>query len=252
MMRTLGLLLALVVLSVPFVESSRADDQKATSIIDAAIQALGGEAKLAKATCVSWKSKGTITFSGNDLPIKQTVTIDGLERQSGTFELEVNGESVQGMAVLNGSKGWRKFGDNLMELDDEAVATLKQGLYLQAIGATLLPIKGKGFKVETAPEEKVSGKTVDVLKGTGPDGKSFTIAFDQETHLPVRLVATVKGPQGQEYVQETTYSDFKDFDGIKKATKSETKRDGDPFLTSEITDFKVLEKADPTLFDEPK
>ena len=44
--------------------SIRADDKDTTAILDKAIKALGGEEKLGKATTVSWKSKGTITFNG--------------------------------------------------------------------------------------------------------------------------------------------------------------------------------------------
>src|SRR5258706_9762575 len=43
---------------------ARADD--ANAVIDKAIKALGGEEQLAKVKAAAWKSKGTITFQGND------------------------------------------------------------------------------------------------------------------------------------------------------------------------------------------
>ncbi len=45
---------------------------------------------------------------------------------------------------------------------------------------------------------------------------------------------------------------YKEFDGIKKATKTESKRDGEDFIKSEISEFKVLDKADPKTFAEPE
>ena len=87
---------------------------------------------------------------------------------------------------------------------------------------------------------------------TGPDRKDFTLYFDKESGLPVKLVAKVVGFRGDEYTQETTYKDYKDFDGIKKATKVESKRDGEDFMKSEITEFKVLDKVDPKTFSEPE
>ena len=51
---------------------------------------------------------------------------------------------------------------------------------------------------------------------------------------------------------ETTFGDYKDFGGIKKATKIEVKRDGEPFQKMEVTEFKVLDKVDPETFTEPK
>jgi hypothetical protein len=87
---------------------------------------------------------------------------------------------------------------------------------------------------------------------TPADGKEFTLAFDKESGLPVKLVARVVGFQGNEYTQETTYKDYKDLDGIKKATKIESKRDGEKFREEEITEFKILGKVDPKTFAEPE
>jgi hypothetical protein len=65
-------------------------------------------------------------------------------------------------------------------------------------------------------------------------------------------VAKVISFGGQEVTQETTYSNYKDFGGIKRATKVESKRDGEKFIDAEITDFKVLDKVDPKTFAEPE
>ena len=66
------------------------------------------------------------------------------------------------------------------------------------------------------------------------------------------MVAKVAGWMGDEYTQDVHYSDYKDFDGIKKATKVSIKRDGDDFVEQEITDFKVLDKVPADTFAEPK
>ena len=90
------------------------------------------------------------------------------------------------------------------------------------------------------------------LKVTGPDGKDFTLYFDKDSGLPVRLVAKVTGWRGEEYVQDSTFSDYKDFGGFKKAAKTSIKRDGEDFLEAEIADFKVLDKVPADTFAEPK
>ncbi len=76
--------------------------------------------------------------------------------------------------------------------------------------------------------------------------------FDKESGLPVRLVAKVTGWMGEEYTQETTLSDYKDFGGIQKATRLKIKRDGEDFVDSQITEFKVLDKVPADSFTEPK
>jgi hypothetical protein len=87
---------------------------------------------------------------------------------------------------------------------------------------------------------------------TGPDAKEFNLYFDAATRLPVRLVARVVGFNGDEYTQETTFSDYRPIDGIQVATKLVSKRDGEKFQDFQITEFKVMDPVDPKTFAEPK
>ena len=247
MRRLVGLGVAAVFFSVVS-GPSWADDQEVKSILDKAIKAMGGEEKLGKVEAFSWKSKGTVVFNGNENESKNDVTVKGLDH----FRREFGSDQFHGIVVLSGDKGWRKFGDNAGDIEGDRLASEKRGIYLHVIPITLMPLRGKGFKVESAGEEKVGDKPAAILKITGPDGKDFTLSFDKESGLPVKQVARVLGFQGQEYTQETTFADYKDFDGIKKATKIEVKRDGEKFQTFEITEFKVLDKVDPEVFTEPK
>jgi hypothetical protein len=61
----------------------------------------------------------------------------------------------------------------------------------------------------------------------------------------------VIGFTGEEFTQETIYDGYKDFEGIKKATKIESKRDGEKFINYEITEFKALKSVDAGAFKEP-
>ena len=50
-----------------------------------------------------------------------------------------------------------------------------------------MPLKGKGFKVDSSGDEKVGEKAVAVVRVTGPEGKEFTLYFDKESGLPVKM-----------------------------------------------------------------
>ncbi len=226
----------------------RADDQEVKSILDKAMKAMGGEEKLGKVEAFSWKSNGVVVFNGNENESKNDVTVKGLDH----YRREFGNDQFHGMVVVSGEKGWRKFGDNSNNLEGDNLANEKRGIYLHVIPITLVPLRDKGFKVEAAGEEKVGNKPAAILKITGPDGKDFTLSFDKESGLPVKQVARVVGFQGQEHNQETTFADYKEFDGIKKATKIEVKRDGEKFQTFDLTEFKVLDKVEPEAFTEPK
>jgi hypothetical protein len=241
---------ALFVTSIVF-SYVRADDQ-ATATVDKGIKALGGEEKLSKAKALTWKGKGTINFGGNENGFTNQATHQGLNQYRGEFEGDFMGNKFKGYTVLNDDKGWRRFGEDTMALDKDALGNEKRNAYLQVVPVTLIALKGKDFKVEAAGEEKVGEKPAAVIKVTAPDGKDFKLYFDKESGLPVRLVASVVGFMGDDAVQETTFSDYKDFGGIKKATKVETKRGGEKFMNQEISEFKVLDSVDAKTFDEPK
>ena len=232
---------------------TRADENDAKATVDKGIKALGGEEKLTKAGAYSWKSKGTITFNGSDNEISSNVTLQGLDHFRSEFEGKFGDNDVKGVTVLSGDKGWRKFNDNESEMDADAIVNEKHRINIQAIPTTLVQLKGKGFKVESAPEEKIGDKPAAGIKVTSPEGKDFTLYFDKESGLPVKLVTKVAGfGGGEDFTQETTFSDYKDFDGIKKATKISSKRDGEKFVDVEISEFKVLDKVDPETFTQPK
>jgi hypothetical protein len=230
-----------------------ADGPDAKAVIEKAVQALGGEAKLAalESKAIETKSAGKLNFAGNEGDFKTKVVTMGLHHFRQEFEGDFAGNPVKGVTVLDGDKGWRKFGDNTGKLEDEQLANQKRAVYLSVVPALILPLKGKDFKVESAKEEKVGDKPAIALKIVGPDKKDFELFFDKESGLPVKMVATVAGFQGEEFTQETTYHKYKDFDGVKRATKVENKRDGQKFIDMEISDVKVLDKTDPKTFAEP-
>jgi hypothetical protein len=243
-------LAALVLIATGSARTQDAKDSKA--IIDKAIKALGGEEKLSKAVKgATWKTKGVVTFGGNDNPISTENTLKGLDHYKSVFMGEFGGNKIEGVTVVAGDKGWRSFAGMDMEMDKDGIASEKRNLYLSIISALIVPLKDKGFKSEVTGEQKVENKAAVVLKVTGPDGKDSTLYLDKDSGLPIRQVAKVNNFMGQEVTQETTYSDFKEMGGIKLATKTIIKHDGEKVIEMGITEFKVLDKVDPKTFDKP-
>jgi hypothetical protein len=251
MTRLIGAALALALVS-GLVGTARAADKDTDAILDKAIKALGGQDNLSKAKNLNWKSKGTITIMGADNPFTTSATAQGLDHFRSEIEGEFGGNKFQALSVLAGDKGWRKFAGNVAAMDKDAVANEKRTLYLNVIPMTVLPLRGNGFKVSAAGEEKVGDKPAVVLKVIAPDGKDFKLYFDKQSGLPVKSVAKVIGLGGDEFTQETYYSDYKDMGGIKKAAKVQSKRNGEKFLDATITEFRPLEKIDAKTFEEPK
>ncbi|MCW3094488.1 MAG: hypothetical protein JWL77_106 [Chthonomonadaceae bacterium] len=234
----------------------RADDTRAgkpldkdvEAVLDKAIKALGGEEPLGKIKAASWKAKTKTTIMGNESDGSSLAIMQGLDHFRQEFEGEFNGNKFKAVTVLNDDKGVRKFGDNRQELDKDAVIGQKRVVYLTIIPITILPLKGKDFKTEMIAEEKVNDKPAVGIKVTGPENKDFTLYFDKESGLPVRMTAKISGFQGEEVTQEVTFSEYKEMAGIKKATRVVSKRNGEKFQEQEVTEFKLLDKVDPKTF----
>jgi hypothetical protein len=231
---------------------ARADDGTAIATIDKAIKALGGEEKLAKVEAFTWKSKGNFIINGSDNDFSGQVTIQGFDRYRSEFEGKFNGETLKGVTVLKGDKGWRKYGDQLIEMDDKQVASEKRSIYLMVIPTTLVALKSKKFEIGAASEEKVGDKQAIAVTTTGPDGKEFTIYFDKESGVPIKLVAKMIGFVGEEFTMETSFANYREFDGIQKATKIESKRNGERFVEAELTEFQIADKVSAATFNQPK
>jgi|HubBroStandDraft_6_1064221.scaffolds.fasta_scaffold09167_6 hypothetical protein len=249
LLRAMHTTAAAVVLLSSSIQADTTNDGQAT--VDKAIQALGGEATLKSTKAYTWKSKGKINIGGTESAFTSEATVAGLDRFRQTFEGEFNGEKVKGVTVINGDKGWRKFGEMGMELDKDAMAIAKRSVYLEAVSGNPLLLKEKGFKIQSAPDEQFEGKDVACVKVTGPDGKDFTILFDKTTGLPVKEVAKVIGFGGEEVTQETIFKEYKVFDGFKTATKVEIKHDGQKFLDGVGSDFRRLDNVDAKTFENP-
>lgn len=248
----IGTVLAAVLVSCLGGAGRAADVKDANAILDKAIKALGGEDKLSKAKIFSVKTKGTISFGGNDNEFTTQAIHQGLDHVRQEFEGDFGGNKIKAVSVLAGDKGWRKFGEESTELDKGALTDEKQRVYLALVPVTIVPLKSKDFKVEAIGEEQADGKPAVGIKAVGPDGREFRLYFDKQSGLPVRVVAKVAGFMGDEYTQDTTLSDYKQIGDIKKAMKSQSKRDGEKFVDLEITEFKILDKVDPQTFTEPK
>jgi hypothetical protein len=231
----------------------RADEGQATSaVLDKALRALGGEERLSKIKAATWKAKGKIRLSGQDQDFSSEVAVQGMDQYREVFYTDLLGKKTKSVAVLYGDKGYRHIADVDTELDRQDIADLRRTVYLLVLPTTIVPLKGKAYRLEGLGEQKVGDQVAVGIRATGPDGKDFRLYFDKDSGLPIRLLAEVVGAGGGEFPQETTYANYKEFDGIKKATKITIKRDGERFIEEEISAFKIVDKLDEKTFLKPE
>jgi len=224
------------------------DDSDASALVDKAIKAMGGQEQLSKIKAASWSTKGTISFQSADNSTSGKATIQGVDHLRQDVSLSVNGMDIKVIILVSGGKGTFNFNGNPMDMDADALANQKRLTYLTAIPMTLVALKSKDFKLAPTADATVGGKPAAGIQVTGPEGKTFKLYFDKDTGLPAQTVATVMDFMGAPFTQTTTFTAYKDIAGIKVAMHVSSKRDGDKFIESDISDFKVLDMVDPKTF----
>lgn len=231
----------------------QADDQaEALKIIDKALQASGGD-KAAKMKAATWKMKGTFHGLGMPLPFTGEYAFQLPDKSKIVIEFDAGGQKASFATVYNDGKAWRKFNDDVTELDAEKTAEQKEAMYFNnMVRLLILKDKAKDFTFKLLGESQVEKRPVVGVKVSGKGHRDITLYFDKESGLLAKSDMRVKDDQtGEEANQETFYSDYKDANGFKHPGKIVIKRDGQLYIENESSDYKLAEKLDASVFEKP-
>lgn len=245
-MRRILLMSALILI---VVKSGQAEEP--ASVLDKAIKATGGEAKLAKLQAVTLKGKGTYQSDGMKLPFTLSWWSQGADKYRQVIEMEAKGGKSQETWVMNGAQAWHKRGPaveaNLMKKDD--YEETREEVYFNWI-TLLAPLKGKEFTLTPLDEIKQDGKALVGFTVSRKGNRDAKLYFDKETGLLAKGERKVK-EDGMDVVEEMFFAGYKDIDGVKLAMRVVTRRDGKPNAEMDISEAKFQEKLDDKLFTKP-
>ncbi len=240
-----------VCLHFAFLGALRAEEKdEAKAVVDKALKAMGGEAKVAKLKAGTWKAKLTASEGGKDISIIADGTWQGLNQYRINAEATFDGRTENAMMVINGDKGWAKHGENVREAPEGELPLIKNGLYAMRAPQLLSDFKGKDFKLSHLGEVKVNDKPAVGVGVTHKDFKDISLFFDNESGLPVKCEIHLTDPQGKEITVEFFYSEFKEMDGIKHPTKLLIKFDNKE-ATMEVSEIKTKDKVEDSEFAKP-
>jgi hypothetical protein len=234
----------------------RADDQADMKVVvDKAIKAAGGEAKLKKLKAMTWKAKGTFTEGNRDIGLTIDASIQGTKQAKLDLSADVNGNTVTINLVVNSDKGWvkhPKLNGGVENLPKEILAFLKNDFYALRLAQMLVALKDKDCKLSALGEVKIDDKPAVGIKVTRKGQAEVDVYFDQKTSLPVKC--TIKGKEdanGQERTHEFFFSEFKKAGGVQHFTKILFKRDDKKMIEVELSDIETVDKHDDGVFAKP-
>ncbi len=240
----------LIPLTIALVVAAPADDAaQARAVIDKAIQATGGEAKLAGAARFTQKAAGKVYGPAGAVAFTGEWAVDLPGQVRETIETEADGMKFRAVKVIAGDKGWLRVNDGVEELDKDALAAAHDETYAAWV-TSLLPLKEKEFTLAPLAESKVGERAAVGVKVTHADRPDVALYFDKEKGWLLRAEYAVKAGAAK-VRQEVFYDDYTDRDGLQRPKKTTVKRDGKVLLECEVSEFKALDKADPKAFEKP-
>jgi len=230
---------------------ARADDQPdAKILLDKAIKAMNGEAKLAKLGTLSAKGRISGSEGGQDFTIDIDGTWHGAKQYRADVEFQGGGKNFKGTIVVSGDKAWFKKDDKTEDAPEGLAAFIQNVFYAGRLPQLLPALRDKAYKLMPLGEVKVGAKDAVGLSISHDERKDASLFFDKATGLPLKSEMRLTDHRGKEITVEYQYSDYKDFGGVNLPAKTLIKLD-DKDLTLELSEVRGVEKVDNSQFERP-
>ena len=147
--------------------------------------------------------------------------------------------------AFDGSVGWLGGGANVREMTAQEAA----GARIDAVLHFPTEIKQTLTRLRATRPDKIDGKELYTLVGSGQDGLLVRLYFDEQSGLLTRMVRYTPTALGRMPVQ-VDYSDYRDVNGVKVACKWVLARPQGRF-TIQIDDVKQNVPVDDAKFMKP-
>lgn len=242
------------ILTVTTTVAASADDQAdLKALIDKAIKAQGGEAKLVKFKAETFKGKGKYYGIGEGIDYTGEWNLKVPDKIRAQINFSAGGQMFTVVRVFNGDKLWNQINDMTQEVvDKDEIAEAKEAAYVSQV-TRLLPLQGAGFQFSPLGEVKIEGKPAVGVRVSHQGHRDVNLYFDKDKGLLVKVETVIKDLMagGKELTQETLLSDYKEIEGMQRAMKVVINRDGAKFIDSEATELEPKETIDDSVFGKP-
>lgn len=225
------------------VRGNKDEDVKLHELVARAIKAQGGD-NLEKFKGRIAKTKGKL--------LELDYTTENAQQFPDRLRTVAESKLGKFVQVLNGPKGWVKFGDLGRECIKEEMDEMREQLNAAQI-SHLAILTDPEYKLSPLGEEKVDDRPAIGVRVEHKGYRDISLYFDKENYLLLKMETRIKDPLrgGEEIAAETLYGDYKNVDGVMTAHKITIKYDGKVYIDSEITDVKYSEKLEDTVFEKP-
>lgn len=220
------------------------DADEARALINKAIKAGGGEAKLAKFESAIMNEKGTYYGMGDAKPYTSVIYMKRPDR----FKMEIVGFFA---LCLDGDKGWIMTDKGVVDLTKEQLE-IEQANQRAGWIMSLLPLKDKAYKLQPAGNAEFDGMKTSVVIVKREGYPQVNLYFDKKSDLLVKGQFFTKSSEqkGKKVKAEFFFSNFKTVDGATMPHHIVLKHDNKLYVEADVTEIKAA-KLDAKAFAKP-
>jgi hypothetical protein len=217
------------------------------------IKAAGGEKNLKDAGAVTLKVTGQIDVAELMIPVEGNWSLRKLDRFRWDAKATVRGKVQSGGIVVHGDKGWI-INDEGKEnpLPKEIGAALLVNLRVIRMAQNPLLLRDKGITLSSLGELKLDEREAVGLKISCKGFPDVDVFYDKKTAAPLKAEFRLKDlADGQEVVHVLRFDESKEANGITHFTKLKWLRDDKQHLQLDLSEIKVQETLDDSIFALP-
>jgi hypothetical protein len=223
---------------------------KPEDILAQAVKVQGGKDKLTRFKASHSKAKGTLYSNGMSAEFTVETWFQRPQQMKTNLKLMSGNNSLTFTEIARGDKVSRILNGQEQDTSEKLRTALLEEVYVNQI-STLVPlVTEKGYELTILPEIKVHDRPAVGIKVKAKGHKDVSLYFDKADGWLVKTVnPSFDEMANKELTQEKLFSDYKDFGGIKHATKLVAYRDGTKVIEGELTETEDLEQLDDKVFE---
>lgn len=218
------------------------------AVIERAIVAHGGHARLALARCERVRLKGTMHVGSASLPFTNELAVALPGRYKSVVTIDDGTRTRQVVHVLDGEKAAALVDGQPQTVTGVHLAQLRQTLQLEHAMRLMPLLTDAEFRLSGLGQVRYNNQVFAGVQVAGRGQRELKLWFDQASGLLVKSEHKLDGPGGKDVLQEAFYADYRDAGGYRRPGKVVVLRDGKKVMEAELIDARRCERFEPDEF----
>ena len=210
--------------------------EDAAAIIESAIKAHGGEAKMARLKTMSLKAKGTVNF-GADVPFTLETMWQEPDRLKNTVKL-LSTPAITVVETLDGEDRWSSHDGKTAPLVGVKLDELRAQAHVRRLLLLTPLLHDKTYELSVLDQIRINDRPAVGVRVVCAGERDVKLYFDSGTHRLAKIERRLYDEVAKkESLQEEFFSDYQDMDGVPTAKKQVWRRDGTDSRAGRQLDF---------------